>query len=209
MFVEVCIIWYQSRHDIPGSRSRKGLLGRELSKAEWGASHDRTLGMERVNLYIEFDLRCRGVWGKSRVRLPGCEKARNGPTMELGRSFRLQRDSSLKRLARSNSSLLVSESISSECSRITSYQRLSESMRLTNEYSSHRTQKQRKSRAWGFLTKMFSFKKTDGADEIKQGQVEVEVEVEAEAEAEAEAEKKKRRSSWLPNPKRRWPVQGW
>ncbi|GAV68769.1 hypothetical protein CFOL_v3_12272 [Cephalotus follicularis] len=111
------------------------------------------------------------------------------------RSFRLQRGSSL-RLQRSSSSLLRSESVSAECRRITGYERLSESMRLSDELDdvSHR---RKKIRAFGFLSKVFSFRKFDGDFEKKQGQGVV------------EEKKKKRRSSWLPDPARRWPVQGW
>lgn len=124
--------------------------------------------------------------------------------MELSRSFRLPRGSSLK-LGRSNRSLIVSESISSESARFTSYERLSESMRLSgtdNKYN-HGCRKSRS--AWGFFNKIFSSKKIDGHDEVNKGQQLV---------VKDEEKKKKKTaksspSSWLPDPNRRWPVQGW
>lgn len=108
--------------------------------------------------------------------------------MEIGRSFRLQRDSSM-RLGRSNSSLLLSESITAECARITSYERLSESMRLSNECNSQLRRKN--NRTWRFLSKVFSYRKVSEDDAPK------------------EKTKKQASSSWLPDPNRRWPVQGW
>ncbi|KAL7231478.1 hypothetical protein ACSBR2_009684 [Camellia fascicularis] len=116
----------------------------------------------------------------------------------MSRSLRLERGSSL-RLGRSNSSVLVSELVSSDISRITSYERLSKSMRLSSAESGgfHR---RRKSRAWAFLSKVFSFRRIDG-----EGAAENEPKP-----PQAAAEKQnKRRSSWLPDPHRRWPVQGW
>ncbi|CAI9754179.1 unnamed protein product [Fraxinus pennsylvanica] len=89
-----------------------------------------------------------------------------------------------KRVGRSNSSL-----VASDVARITSYERLSESTR----YESNTGCSMRR-RAWSCVMKVFSFKKMiDGQTTTPRG-----------------AEKaKKRRSSWLPNPHQRWPVQGW
>ncbi|KAA8531878.1 hypothetical protein F0562_006406 [Nyssa sinensis] len=116
-------------------------------------------------------------------------KHSNGIMEKISRSFRLERGSSLK-LGRSNSSLLASELVSSEIARITGYERLTESMRLTDELS---TDRRRKNRAWKFLVKVFSFRKIGDDDVIGQ----------------PAEEKKKSRSSWFPDPHRRWPVQGW
>ena len=99
---------------------------------------------------------------------------------------------------RKNSSLLISESISPECARIAGYERLSASMRMRNEqdigYGS------RKSRVYTFISKVFSFMKISSDCETEQhGDV-----------VTREGERgKKKRSSWLPDPERRWPVQGW
>ncbi|POO02537.1 hypothetical protein TorRG33x02_015210 [Trema orientale] len=101
--------------------------------------------------------------------------------------------------------MLMSEAISSECSRVTSYERLSESMRLDNEYvpsrSSSRssiTTSTRKNRAyWGILTKVLSFTQVGTKQRTKQ------------IDDRKKNETTKRRSTWLPDPERRWPVQGW
>lgn len=118
---------------------------------------------------------------------------------QLSRSFRLQQGSSSFKIGRSNSSLLVSESISTECARDTNYERLSESMRLGNEYVLDKSRSKKK-RALGILTKVLNFRKDS-------------VNVEAKQPKEAKHDKKmkdvKRLSKWLPDPERRWPVQGW
>ncbi|CAK7339561.1 unnamed protein product [Dovyalis caffra] len=113
------------------------------------------------------------------------------------RSFRLERGSSIK-LGRSNSSLLVSESISSECAKIAGYERLSASMRMSSEQDIR--YRSRKSRAFMFISKVFSFRKISGDCETKQ---------QANMVTQEEKKRKKNRSSWLPDPGRRWPVQGW
>jgi hypothetical protein len=115
--------------------------------------------------------------------------------MEPSRSFRLQRGPSI-RLGRSYSSALVSETTTSEYAGITRYERLSKSMRQSGEHSTEK--KSRRNKDWGFLSKVFSFRKTPGVAEAKQGPEKV-----------TNSKKKKRRSSWLPDPDRRWPVQGW
>jgi hypothetical protein len=116
--------------------------------------------------------------------------------MEPSRSFRLQSGPSFRN-GRSYRSALVSETITSEYAGITRYERLSESMRLSGEHTTE-TKSRRNKEYWGLLTlsKVFSFRKsTDAAEANIQGPENV--------------VKKKKRSSWLPDPDRRWPVQGW
>jgi hypothetical protein len=116
--------------------------------------------------------------------------------MEPSRSFRLQSGPSF-RIGGSYRSALVSETITSEYAGIARYERLSESMRLSGEHTTE-TKSRRNKEYWGLLTlrKVFSFRKSTGAAEAnKQGPENV--------------VKKKKRSSWLPDPDRRWPVQGW
>lgn len=102
--------------------------------------------------------------------------------MEFGRSFRLSRSERI---------LLSSESITSECAKISGYERLSQSMRLSEEYE-HKKNK----RGIGFITKVLSFRRISTPHE---GNVAVEM----------AAKKEKKRSSWLPDPNNRWPIQGW
>ncbi|PON67668.1 hypothetical protein PanWU01x14_100920 [Parasponia andersonii] len=98
--------------------------------------------------------------------------------------------------------MLISKLITSERLRVTSYERLSESMRLDNEYvsdksSSSSTTSTRKNRAyWGILTKVLCFTQVGTKQRIKQVE-------------DKKNETTKRRSTWLPDPERRWPVQGW
>ncbi|KAJ7952996.1 hypothetical protein O6P43_024756 [Quillaja saponaria] len=123
--------------------------------------------------------------------------------MELGGSFRLQRGSSL-RLWRSHSSRFLSESITSECSRITRYERVSESVRPTNEYDFREAEggRKRNNRAFEILSKVFTLRRISVQEEIKQRRP-------VAAAADKEEKKKKKRSSWLPDPDKRWPIQGW
>ncbi|KAK9670212.1 hypothetical protein RND81_13G186400 [Saponaria officinalis] len=114
------------------------------------------------------------------------------------------------RLSRSrSSSILFSDSVPSESSRFTRYERLSESMRLTTGESSLDLgvikEKKRRNKAWGLISKVLSFRKSNGLDEavkdvdgVKRDGLRV-----------VEKTVKSRRSSWLPDPNRRWPVQGW
>ncbi|CAK9152409.1 unnamed protein product [Ilex paraguariensis] len=123
----------------------------------------------------------------------------------LSKSFRLERGSSMKRLGKSNSSLLASElASSSEIARITAYERLSKSMRLTGESSGGR---RRRNRAWALLSKFFCLKKI-GDDQITVQRA-AKIRAKPPTQVVAEEMKKKRQSSWLPDPHRRWPVQGW
>lgn len=114
------------------------------------------------------------------------------------------------RLGRSNSSLLASESISTECARIAGYERLSESMRLSSEFNLHERRRSRKNRrAWGVLSKVFSFHKAINDHDKNNKQGGVVEEQEEEEKKNMKKKKKKQRSLWLPDPNRRWPVQGW
>lgn len=108
-----------------------------------------------------------------------------------------ERASSFRRVRRSNSTLLASELAASEAARVVAYSRLSQSMRMFDEPSCGYDNKRRKNKALTFLMKVFSGKNTGEAAAVK-GQT-----------VEKAAEQKKRRSSWLPDPRRRWPVQGW
>lgn len=118
--------------------------------------------------------------------------------MDICRSLTIQRSSSLK-LCRSNSSVLLSESISSECDGIARYQRLSESA-LSHECSSCKSdERRRKTGGFGFLSTIFFFKNARD-DGIGRNTAAVD---------EMKKKKKRSSSSWLPDPNRRWPVQGW
>ncbi|RDX99087.1 hypothetical protein CR513_17903, partial [Mucuna pruriens] len=101
--------------------------------------------------------------------------------MEFSRSFRL---------SRSHHIVLSSESVSSECAKIAGYERLSQSLRLSGEYDFSDKHKRHK-KGVGLLGKVFSFTRISSP----QGKVMV--------------KKEKKRSSWLPDPQKRWPIQGW
>ncbi|KAJ0556887.1 hypothetical protein HanIR_Chr07g0318881 [Helianthus annuus] len=74
----------------------------------------------------------------------------------------------------------------------TRYEKLSSSMRLVDDDESDNNQcgHQNMSRAWRFVSKLFSLKKAGGGD-TKADRMTV------------------RSSSWRPDPNCRWPVQGW
>ncbi|KAL3527103.1 hypothetical protein ACH5RR_011759 [Cinchona calisaya] len=122
----------------------------------------------------------------------------------------MERSTTWKRLERPNSLLLASElaaatsSSTLEFAKLATYQRLSHSMRLSDEYSGgSSTRGRHTASAWStYLGKVFSFKKMGGSN----GREQV---IEADDQAAAAATTKKKRSSWLPDPDRRWPVQGW
>ncbi|KAJ4851456.1 hypothetical protein Tsubulata_014124 [Turnera subulata] len=117
----------------------------------------------------------------------------------LSRSFRIE-GRSLSEIRRSGSnSLLISESIPSESARFLSYEKLSESPRMDDEVDlEHRS---RKSRAARFIVKVLTFRKLAGNSGTTQ---------QAASKVPSQEEKQRRkRSSWLPDPERRWPVQGW
>nr|KYP66759.1 hypothetical protein KK1_013067 [Cajanus cajan] len=103
--------------------------------------------------------------------------------MEFSRSFRL---------SRSHHILLSSESVTSECAKIAGYERLSQSLRISGEHDFSDKHKKHK-RGVGLLGKVFSFKKISSPHEDPNKVV----------------KKEKKRSSWLPDPDRRWPIQGW
>ena len=112
-------------------------------------------------------------------------KSKSKWTMEFSsRSFRLSRS---KRI------LLSSESVNLECARIGGYERLSQSIRLTGEHDFSDQHKKHK-KGMGILSKFLSFTRTSSPHKA--------------AEATA-AKKEKKRSSWLPDPDNRWPIQGW
>ncbi|KAI4331425.1 hypothetical protein MLD38_029615 [Melastoma candidum] len=115
--------------------------------------------------------------------------------MEPSGSFRLRSFS--RRVGRSNSCLLESElARSDDFGAIVGYQRLSESMRLTGErdyVSGIRPGKKRAGVVVGLFGRVFSFRRQRPEEGRKA----------------EEMKKKKKRSSWLPDPDRRWPIQGW
>ncbi|KAF9609830.1 hypothetical protein IFM89_018772 [Coptis chinensis] len=119
----------------------------------------------------------------------------------VSRSFRLQRGSSIK-LGRSNSSALLSESISPESARFTKYERLSQSMRLPDEWNQDQLRRQKKKKAFYLLNRIFSRNgRQSGRTAENKGQG-----------LRSQKEENKRKSwlsSWLPDPNHRWPVQGW
>nr|DAD40720.1 TPA_asm: hypothetical protein HUJ06_015043 [Nelumbo nucifera] len=134
-----------------------------------------------------------------------------------------------------NSSMLVSESISLECARSTSYEKLSPPARAadddecTNPLPAPPAARPKKKKAWKFLSRVLckpgksdgggggdSESVTDsGADSIdgSRGE-EAKEDVDTGSTSKVEEKKKKKkkkknRSSWLPDPEKRWPVQGW
>lgn len=123
--------------------------------------------------------------------------------MELSRSFRQQQGSSSFKLCRSESSLLMSESISNEYARLASYERLSGSMRLGNECVLGKS-RCKKNKAWGILSKVLSFRKHSGDMETKQLP-----EFDEENKKTKKKKNLKKHCKWLPDPEKRWPVQGW
>lgn len=106
--------------------------------------------------------------------------------MEFSRSFRLSR----------SHHILLSSELTSECAKIAGYERISQSMRLTGEYDFSFKEKKRK-RGVGLIGKVFSFRRASSPHEEPNKVVETVV------------KKEKKRSSWLPDPDKRWPIQGW
>ncbi|KAK4793482.1 hypothetical protein SAY86_023917 [Trapa natans] len=108
-------------------------------------------------------------------------------------------------LRRSNSCRLLSESITDECARVAAYERLSGSMRLSSDRDIsclgclQESNKKGGSKALALLGKIFNHRKAEGGPDRRP---ETDMAV-------AEERKVKKRSSWLPDPERRWPVQGW
>lgn len=103
--------------------------------------------------------------------------------MEFSRSFRLSKSHRIP---------FSSEYVTSECG----YERLSQSMRLSGEYDFSEKYKKNK-RGAGLLGKVFSFARISSPHE------------EPNKMAERVVKKEKKRSSWLPDPDKRWPIQGW
>ncbi|KAJ0967764.1 hypothetical protein J5N97_024681 [Dioscorea zingiberensis] len=97
---------------------------------------------------------------------------------ELCRSFRLD--------GRSKSSRLVLESVSSECTAQTGYERLSQSMRFEDV-----AELKRRPKTWRFLSRVFF--RIDSSN-VKYA-------------FEKKNKEKNRSSSWLPDPEKRWPIQ--
>ncbi|XP_059283143.1 uncharacterized protein LOC132036780 [Lycium ferocissimum] len=154
-------------------------------------------------------------------------------------NLKLERSkSSIRKLGRSRSTLLASELIPCGISRDTTYERLSKSMRnveIVDEDTSIISHKRKKNKAWVFLMRVFSFKKTIGDENISEKVVDAgEKSMEVVAGINKEkmqsssweragetitqkpgdqvlvVEKKKiRQPTFLPDPYRRWPVQGW
>lgn len=129
---------------------------------------------------------------------------------ELNRNFKLRRGSS-KKIAKSMSFLLLSESTSTERSSVTGYKRLSESVRNKNKnnesacdiISSNGTgngngSSCKRSTSLGFMKKVFSFRKVSNAND--DGMKE-KLEVTASTE---EDKKIKRKSNWLSTSKKIW-----
>lgn len=131
---------------------------------------------------------------KPSVSLPKKEKAKTERKrlMELRGSCRG---------SNSHSSVLLSESVTSECARIAGYERLSKSMRLTGEcdFDFSDGRKKNSKVGLGLLSKVFTFRKISSGQERPQAAVAMA----------AEKKKEKKRSSWLPDPEKRWPIQGW
>ncbi|GAU18514.1 hypothetical protein TSUD_233860 [Trifolium subterraneum] len=69
-------------------------------------------------------------------------------------------------------------------------------MRLNEEYEYEEHKKNK--RGVGFLSKVLNFTRISTPQEAAEM-----------AAAAAEKEKKRKRSSWLPDPDKRWPIQGW
>ncbi|MCD9560137.1 hypothetical protein HAX54_018614 [Datura stramonium] len=146
-------------------------------------------------------------------------------------NLKLERISSMRKLGRSKSTLLASELI--PCGDTSHYERLSQSMRHVeiiddDEVTPIISHKRKKSKAWVFLMKVFSFKKMTTSEESHAGVGEKSMEVvdqmnkkkmqpsswERDGEITQNpvlvVEKKKtRQPTFLPDPYRRWPVQGW
>ncbi|CAI9110765.1 OLC1v1010843C1 [Oldenlandia corymbosa var. corymbosa] len=137
----------------------------------------------------------------------------------MSRSFRMDEgpssssSSSWRRLRRSNSLLLASElAVDSEFATIGPYQRLSQSMQIDSgsgflcKPNNIHLSKGGAATAWtGKLGKLFTFKGIRGRLQVPvAGNKPV-----PELGVATQPANKKKRSSWLPDPDRRWPVQGW
>ncbi|XP_055828181.1 uncharacterized protein LOC129896338 [Solanum dulcamara] len=152
-------------------------------------------------------------------------------------NLNLERKSSIRKLGRSKSTLLTSELINIPCGDIDYYERISQSMRHVEIIDDDEAipiirhkWKKKKNKAWVFLMKVFSFKKMTSSDEshvgvgeksmevvnkmnkkeMQSSSWERDVEITQKPDEVLVMEKKKiRQPTFLPNPYRRWPVQGW
>ncbi|CAK8539880.1 unnamed protein product [Lathyrus sativus] len=102
--------------------------------------------------------------------------------MEFRRSFSMSRSERI---------LLSSESVTSECAKIAGYERLSQSTKLDEE-----DEHKKNNKGIGFLSKVLTLTKTSTTHEGNEV-------------VEKKEKKEKKRSSWLPDPDKRWPIQGW
>ncbi|CAL0311498.1 unnamed protein product [Lupinus luteus] len=107
--------------------------------------------------------------------------------MELSRSYKLSR----------SHHMLLSSELTSECSRIGGYDRLSKSVRLSGEHDFIHQNKKLK-RGMGLFGKVFSFTRISSSSSSHNGPDDKVVN-----------EKQNKWSSWLPDPEKRWPIQGW
>ncbi|OMO56895.1 hypothetical protein CCACVL1_26184 [Corchorus capsularis] len=127
--------------------------------------------------------------------------------MELCRNLSLQKGSSL-RVGRCNSLLLKSEFISLECNRIATYEKILDSTKPIPECNGGR-HGQKKRKSFGFMiSKVFSSRKVP-VDFQMEDRPEVASMEENKNNKKKKKKKKKEKSSWLPDPERRWPLQGW
>lgn len=139
--------------------------------------------------------------------------------MMCGRSFRHEGSPLRKKIGRSNSSLLDSEFLDTEITKLAAYERLSSSMRLTanaDDFSggNGNSSRRNKVRVWSSLMKKaFSFRKRvgDGEEDVCRGEGMMKPAAKAPEVmvVTVAAEKKIKKSAWFPDPHRRWPVQGW
>lgn len=128
---------------------------------------------------------------------------------ESNRSFKLGRSSS-KKLAKSKSLLLLSESVSTERSSVTGYKRLSESMGKCNKNKNKNNESVcnvigsngigngsscKRSTSLGFIKKVFSFRSGNANDDGMKEKLEVTAST-------AEDKKIKRKSHWLTTSKK-------
>ncbi|OIW11004.1 hypothetical protein TanjilG_22811 [Lupinus angustifolius] len=105
--------------------------------------------------------------------------------MELSRNFKLS----------SSHHIMLSSELSSESSRIGGYERLSKSVRLTGEHDFIDQNKELK-RGMGIFGKVFSFTRISSSSHKG-------------LDNKVMVKKQNKRSSWLPDPEKRWPIQGW
>ncbi|KAG6484517.1 uncharacterized protein LOC122010462 [Zingiber officinale] len=101
--------------------------------------------------------------------------------------------------------ILGSSPIAAECAR---YARISKSFRSPEELPPPQPRRS-KAGAWRFLSQYFSGKRLRELPNIDHADNNYYEEGEGTREIHKNKDRKKRRASWLPDPERRWPVQGW